>query len=144
MKLKKKGYAYFVELALAVMIIFIVLNSYYESTFETSQNTNTNELRWVSWQIMKNLDTFEALNSTDTNVTDAYVYGSLNDFTSYELEYYNSSGCYPIENGTLSVTNYTKCPAITTNTKNNIVSSLYSQTYADKAEAFRLYLWRKI
>jgi hypothetical protein len=144
MKMKKKGYAYFVELALAIMIIFIVLNSYYESTFETAQNSNTQELRWVSWQIMKNLDTFETINSSNISATDAYVYGSLNDFTTYELELHNNSGCYPITNATISATNYTKCPAITTNTKNNIVSSLYSQTYNNQAESFRIYLWRKI
>jgi hypothetical protein len=142
--MKKRGYAYFVELALAVIIIFIVLSSYYESTFETNQNTNANELRWVGWQIMKNIDTFEALNSTNISNTNAYVYGSLNDFTSYEIEYYNNSGCYPITSGAIDTINYTKCPAITTNTQNNIVSAIYSQTDNNQAEAFRIYLWKKI
>jgi hypothetical protein len=142
--MKKRGYAYFVELALAVIIIFIVLSSYYESTSEISENANNNELRWVGWQILRNLDTFEAINSTNISNTNAYIYGSLGDFTEYEIEYYNDSGCYPITDSTIDTINYTKCPSISANTKNNVVSALYSQTYDNQAESFRIYLWKKL
>lgn len=142
--MSKKGYAYFVELALAIIIIFIVLSSYFESEqtiFEYKQNEN---LRESGWYLLKNLDEFGALNSTNISKVNVYISGSLDEFTAYDLEIYNSTGCYPVDNGVVSTTNYTKCPAIGANTKANIISTFYTYVQNGDATSFRLYLWRKI
>ena len=142
--MNKKAYAYFVELALAIIIIFIVLSSYIESeqtVFNYKQNQN---LRESSWYLLKNLDTFGALNVTNISKANEYIYGSLDEFTGYDLEFYNFTGCYPIADGVISSTNYTKCEKINASTRTDVVSSLYTVVQDSNTSSFRLYLWRKI
>jgi hypothetical protein len=139
----KKGYAYFVELALAIIIIFIVLSSYIESE-QTIYNYKQNEnSRQNSWQILKNLDEFYIIDSANFSKVNTYVDASLDYFTSFDLEYYNTSGCFPVDNGVLG-SNYTKCETINASIKNNIISSFYTRSTSGVSESVRIYIWRKI
>ncbi len=140
----KKGYAYFVELALAVIIVFIVLSGFLESeqtTFNYKQNQN---LRWQGFYLLDNLNHFEIINSSNFTKVETYIYSSINEFTDFKIEYYNESGCYPINNGIISSLNFTKCPTINATTNSDIVSSFYTHTLQNNSESIRIYLWRKI
>lgn len=140
---RKNGYAYFVELALAVIIIFIVLTGYIESEQTLFQYKRNQDLQESGWGILKNADYFGKLNTSNFSDINAYIAGSLNDFTDYDLELYNETGCFPVNNGVVSATNYTACPTINATTKNDIVSVFYTNVDGN-VSAVRLYLWRKV
>jgi hypothetical protein len=140
----KKGYAYFVELVLSIILLSIILSGYIESQQVIFTYKQNEDLRSNGWNILKNLDDFNAINSTNFTKVDAYIEGSINTFTSFDLELYNDSGCYPIDDGVVSSTNYTRCPTINATTKNNIVSTIYTFSQHDQPQSIRLYLWRKL
>ena len=142
--MRKKGYAYFVELALAIMLIFIILSSYFESE-QTVFNYKQNEDSRISgWYLLKTFDDFSAIDSTNFTKINAYVDAGLDDFTDFDLEYYNNSNCFPVDEGAISSTNYTRCPAINATIKTNIISTFYTRAQNNESESIRLYLWRRI
>jgi len=140
----KKAYAYFVELALAIIIIFIVLSSYIESEQTVFNYKQDQNMRQNSWYLLKNINDFGAMDSTNLSKVNIYVDASLGDFTAFDLEFYNSTGCFPVYSGIISSTNYTRCESINATTKNDIVSTFYTFTQNSEANSVRLYLWRKI
>lgn len=140
----KRGYAYFVELALAVIIIFIILSGFLESEQTVFSYKQNQDLKENSWYMIKNIDYFGELNTSDLSKLDAYVAGSLSDLTSYDLEIYNDTGCIPIDAGVASITSYTDCPSINATTRNNVVSSIYTTSEDNNISSVRIYLWRKI
>jgi hypothetical protein len=144
MKMNKKGYAYFVELALSIIIIFLVIANYTESEQTVYEYKQDETLRQTSWHILKNLDDFGAIDSTNFSKINTYIDASYGDFTAFDLEYYNNTGCYPINNGVLSAIDYTECESINATTKNNIISSIYTRFQNNEAESIRLYVWRKL
>jgi hypothetical protein len=140
----KKGYAYFVELVLSIILVFIILSGYIESEQVVFTYKQNEDLRINGWHILENLDNFNAINYTNITKLDTYIDASLTDFTNYDLELYNNSGCYPIDNGIISSTNYTRCPSINATTKDNIISTFYTSSQQGEPQSIRIYLWRKL
>jgi len=142
--MRKKGYAYFVELVLSIILVFIILSGYVESQQVIFTYKQNEDLRVNGWHILENLDNFNAINYTNITKLDTYIDASLTDFTNYDLELYNNSGCYPIDNGIISSTNYTRCPSINATTKDSIISTFYTLPQQGEPQSIRLYLWRKL
>lgn len=141
--LGKRGYAYWVEIVLSVIIIGVVLVGYVESDQAVIQYKQQENMRATGWQIMKNLDDLDRLDTTNFTKVERYVGESLLDISGFDLEYYNSTGCYAVDNGTLgSVQTY--CTSINATTGNDVVSVFYTRVRGNESESVRLYVWRKL
>ncbi|MBT3940971.1 hypothetical protein HOD83_02585 [Candidatus Woesearchaeota archaeon] len=145
MAIGKKGYAYFIELALAIIIIFIILSGYLESEQTVFSYKQNQDLKESGWYVLKNLDYHGKLNTSNFTEINTYIDASLDDSTEYDLELYNDTGCFPVAAGTVSSTSYAECSSINATTQNNVVSVFYTTIDNNESvSSVRLYLWRRI
>jgi len=141
--MNKKGYAYWIEMVLSVIIISVVFVGYLESTQTNFAYKQQENLREEGWQIMKNLDELKLLNSSNFTAMETYITASLSDTTGFDLEYYNSSGCYSVDSGTLG-SMQTYCTSINATSHNDVVSIFYTTIEGNESESIRLYMWGKL
>ena len=109
------------------------------NTFDYKDNRN---LENIGFYTLKNLDELSLLNTSDFSATRLYVSKSLPQTVSFDLEYYNATGCYSVDNSGVLGTVQTYCDSISAITKNDISSVFYTKTGNDTSESVRLYMWR--
>lgn len=143
----KKGFVYFVEIALAVLILAFVFSAFIGSEQRIFQHKQLENLRAQGWGALDVLHELGALDSavSSGNFTkvDLYVSSSLFETTGYDLEVYNSTGCTPIDDGQLGVTSEF-CDSIDAPTQNDVVSLVYTPPTNLTTTSLRLYLWSKL
>lgn len=144
--MNKKGYAYFVEIILAVLIVIVVLQGFIESKQQVFSYKQQEDLRVLGWNILKNLDELgvldSALNEKNFTKIEIYVQESLDELADFDLEYYNTS-CYSVDGGVLS-SGSTICNSINISGEYDVVSTYYTFGGNLTPQTIKIYLWRKL
>lgn len=143
----KRGFVYFVEIALSVLILMFIFDGFLESDQRVFENKQLDNLRWQAWgslNVLYELDLLTSnLNQEEFGDLDVYIQNSLLGTQDYDWEFYNSTGCYPIDDQALG-SPASQCVSINAQTEKDIVSSLYTVANANGTSSLRLYLWDKL
>ena len=143
----KKGYVYFVEIALAVVILLYIFAGFVESDQRSFDQKQLENLRAQGWGA---LDVLHEMGVLDGNVR-AGNWGTINNFlnqsfvntVAYDLEFYNNSKCHAINYSTVGAGG-TYCPSINASTENPVVSTSYTLQDNYSTSSMRIYLWNKL
>ncbi len=150
--MNKKGYAYFIEIILAVIIVAIIFQGFIESDQDVSAYKQQEDMRITARNVLKGLDELgilnTKLNTNDYEDIETYIQESLGTGTSFDWELYNESGCYPIDQGVLGSPS-TICDRFNSTGNLDSVSTYYTVPYdnssgADTFRTFKIYIWRKL
>ena len=140
----KKGYVYFIEMILAVIILTVVLVGFTETEHETFAYKQQQDMREVAWQSLKNLDEMNVLDNVFANNNysklDNYIKEELPSTASYDLELWNGS-CYPIDSGVIQ-SGSTTCDTINASTESDMISVYYTWAQSNEPQTIRLFVWR--
>lgn len=144
MALNKKGYAYWIEIILSVVIVMIIFQGYLESNQTVFQYKEVEDLKSSSWHVMNNLNTLGHLNTSNLSELQSYVASSFPATTGTDMDYYNDTSCFPVDNGTKG-TATTHCAWINISSNNDVTSALYTKLDKNNdPESIRLHIWRKL
>ena len=143
----KKGYIYFVEIALAILILMYIFNGFVESeqrVFEQKQIENLRSQGWGALDVLHELDVLDgAVKSGNWNKMNIYLRKSLLNTVAFDLELYNNSKCHAIDNTTV-VVGATYCKSINATTENEISSTYYTIQDNYSTSSVKIYLWNKL
>lgn len=143
----KKGFIYFVEIALSVLLLSFILSAFSypkDLTFEQKQLVSLKYQGWGALDVLHEFDLLDNLimNSDFKNLS-LYLKGSFPDNIGYKLEYHNSTGCYPITDGGLGAP-ATYCGPQNATTERDITSTFYTIQTNLTTSSVRIYLWNKV
>ncbi len=143
----KKGYVYFIEIIIIIVLLGIIFTSFVESeqrVFEYKQQEN---LRNTGYGVLHNLDKINvlgpALAAKNFTRIRGYIEESISKTDGFDIDYINATGCYSVNATSLSG-HQTYCNATNASTQNTIVSTYYTYSRNNTPQTIRIYLWRKL
>ena len=96
----KKGFVHFVEIVFAVLLFSFILSGFASHEEMIYKQTQVQNLKWQSWGLLNSLSEMGELDSAleQGNYSNLVIYirNSLLPTQDFDIELYNSTGCYPI------------------------------------------------
>jgi len=143
----KKGFIYFVEIALSVLILMYIFTGFIESEQRAFEQKQLENLRTQGWGALDILHEFGMLDDSvrvnNWSKIDIYLNNSFLNTIEYDLELYSKSLCYTINGGTI-ITGATYCKSINASTEKDITSVYYTIQDNYSTSSIKIYLWSKL
>ncbi len=144
----KKGFIYFVEIALAVLILLYIFAGFIESeqkVFEYKQLDNLRAQGWGSLDVLHEMGVLDGdVKAGNWSLIRTYVNNSFVNTVAYDLELYNNSLCHAIDNKSVIASGVSNCGYINATTEKSIVSTYYTLQDNYSTSSIKIYLWSKL
>ena len=143
----KKGYVYFVEIALAVLILLYIFAGFVDSeqrSFDQKQLENLRDQGWGALDVLHEIGNLDGdVRIGNWSKINNFLNESFINTIGYDLELYNNSKCHAINASAIGAGG-TYCPSINASTEREIVSTSYTLQSNYSTSSLRIYLWNKL